>query len=289
LLIVRINRLNQLIENGTAVKGRWEFSPQNEVVYRSSEDGTGEVRVKAALVAAEAGTLVLGVTQRKTNRLVETSLLKLSGVWCSDLKNQLTFEVEKEFGRRDILTFRGVWKINETHDIVYTWQRTHLKTKIKEVSELVIKGYWDVTEKNRLTYYVGGDSAQAFKFRGSFQSHSLLAKSGEIRYQLGMEVRGRTRLQTLVFFGVWKFSRKLELFFEMEYAGGVRRKIVFGGAVLLRPDSKIEILLTAINGEPLGVELILNKDFFSGNAQLFVRLEKTAQESAAEAGLTLKW
>lgn len=286
---MRINRLNQLIENGRIVKGTWGFNPQNEIVYRSSENGVEEIRVKAALIAAEPGVLLLGVTQKKTSRLVETSLLKLSGVWRADPKNQLTFEVEKEFGRRDILTLRGAWEINETHDIVYTWERTRLKTKTKSVSGLVIKGRWDITEKNRLTYYVGGDSTQVLKFRGTFQSHSLLAKTGEMRYQLGMEARGRTRLQTIVFFGAWKFSRKLELFFEMEYAFGVRAKIFFGGAVLLRPDSKIEVRLTAQNGEPLGVELIFTKDLFAGNAQLFIRLKRRAQESAAEAGMTLRW
>jgi len=286
---MRINRLNQLIENGTTVKGRWEFSPQNEVVYRSSEKGAEEIRVKAALIAAEAGALVLGVTQQKTLRRVVTSLFKLSGVWRADAQNQLTFEVERESGRRDVLTLKGAWKINQTHDIIYTWERTRLKTKTKTSSELVIRGHWDITEKDRLTYYVGGDTAQALRFRGTFQSQSLLAKTGAIRYQLGMEVRGRTWPQTLVLFGVWKFSRALELFFEMEYARGVRKKIVFGGAVLLRPDAKIEILLTAQSGEPLGVELVFTKDLFHGNAQLFVRLEKKAEESAAEAGMTLKW
>lgn len=286
---MRINRLNQLIENGTAVQGRWEWSPQNEVVYRSFEGGVEEVRIKAELIAAEAGMLVLAVSQSKTRRRIETSLLKLSGVWRANLKNQLTFEIERGFGSRDVLILRGAWKINETHDLVYAWEQTRLKTKTKNVREIVIRGHWDIAEKDRLTYYVGGDMSQALRFRGAFQSRSLLAKTGEIRYQLGMEARGRTRIQTLVFFGAWKFSRALELFFEMEYARGVRRKIFFGGAVLLRPDSKIEILLTAQSGEPLGIELVFTRDFFKGSAQLFVRLEKKAEESAAEAGMTLKW
>jgi hypothetical protein len=286
---MRVNRLNQLIENGAVVKGRWEFSPQNEVIYRASDHDNEEVRLKAVLIAAEPGLLVLGVTQKKKSLRVETSLFKLSGVWRADLKNQLTFEVEREAGRRDVLTLKGEWKVNEAQAIVYTWEQTRLRTKIKSVSTLVFKGYWDITEKNRLTYYVGGDSAQAFKFRGAFQSRSLLAKAGELRYQLGMEVRGRTRLQTLILFGVWKFSNRLEISFEMESSLGDRKKIVFGGAVLLRPDSKIEVLLTARNQEPLGVELIFTKEFFSGNAQLFIRLKKKAEESAAEAGLTLKW
>jgi len=286
---VRISRLNQLIENGMAVKGRWEFGPRNEIVYRSSEKDGEEIRLKAALVAAEPGLLVLGVTQKKTRSLATTTLLKLSGVWRADLKNQLAFEIERAAGRRDTLTFKGMWKINETHDIIYSWEKVSLKTKTKTVNELVIRGTWDITEKNRLTYYVGGDTAQAMRFRGTFQSPSLLAKAGEIRYQVGMEVRGRVRPQNPSLFGVWKFSRRLELSFEMEYALGVRRKIIFGGAVLPRPDSKLEILLTAQNGEPLGAELIISKEFFSGNAQLFLRLEKKAEESAAEAGISLKW
>lgn len=286
---MRVNRLNQLIENSEVIEGRWDLSSENEIVYRASKKGDGQARLKAALIAAEPGFLVLGVTQKKRKGRVETSLVKLSGVWRANEKNQLTFEVEKAFGLRDILTFKGAWKINKTHTIAYTWKRTELKTKIKSVSELVLTGHWDVTEKNRLTYYVGGDSSQALRFRGTFQSPSLLAKTGEMRYQLGVEARGRTRFQTLVLSGVWKFSRKLELFFEIDYGRGLRRKINFGGMVLMRPDAKIEVLLTAQNEEPLGVELVFTKDFFSGNTQLFLRLQKKARESAAEAGLTLKW
>ncbi len=286
---MRINRLNQLIENGKTLKGRWTLGKNHEVLYRGEDETEEEVRLKATLIAAEAGLLVLGLTQKKTDRRIETHLLKLSGIWQADSKNRLTFEIEKESGRRDILTFTGSWEVSKTHEIIYTWETTRLKTKTKILRELAIKGHWDLAEKNRLTYYVGGDSQNALHFRGTFQSRSLLAKDGEIRYQVGVEIRGKRKLQTVVLSGVWKFSHRLSLFFEIEYSDASRRKINFGGTVLLTRNSEIEILLMSKDGEPLGAEVIFTRDFFGKDGRFFVRLKKTLEESAAEAGVALTW
>ena len=41
-------------------------------------------------------------------------------------------------------------------------------------------------------------------------------------------------------------------------------------------------------GDPLGVEVVLEKSFFQ-DAKAFVRLRKTLEESAVEAGVTIPW
>ena len=48
-------------------------------------------------------------------------------------------------------------------------------------------------------------------------------------------------------------------------------------------------LLISASADPLGVEVVLTKDFLEGNAQAFVRLKKTLQENAVEAGITIPW
>ena len=286
---MRINRLNELIHRGNVIKGRWKLGPHDTIAYQAARDGDERVNFETELIAFEPGLLVLGVTQKKNRTDFETTLVKLRGHWKSNDKNQLTFEAQRESGKRDILTFQGAWKLNRSHEIVYKLRKTRLKTKTRQTQVLTLKGHWDLTGKNRLVYYVGGESAEALRFRGAFQTQSVLAKKGEIRYQLGAEFRGRKRFKTVVLFGTWKFSRTRELFFEVEYGAGVRKKIHFGGAVLMRPDAKFEVLLTLRGGEPLGVELIFTRNLPKENKQLFVRLKKTAEESALEAGVVLKW
>ena len=47
--------------------------------------------------------------------------------------------------------------------------------------------------------------------------------------------------------------------------------------------------LTSTEGDPLGVELVLTKDLFDGNAQTFVRFRESLKETAVEAGVKIPW
>ncbi len=267
--------------------GRWTLGPHHELRYQS-EDLNEEFNIKGSLIAAEPEALVFAVTERQEDQNIVTSIHKLAGTWRANAKNQLVFEVEKESGRNDVLTFKGEWEIGKRNQIVYTYEQTDLKTKKKINRELVFQGYWELSEKNRLTYLFAGDSSSAFRFRGAFQTASILAKKGEIRYQIGAEVRGRHKLKTLALFGKWKFSRSLGLLFEIE---GSERKntLIFGGEFRLREDETITVNLKSQTGKPLGVELVFTKDFFGGDGQAFIRLAKSVDESRIEAGVNIKW
>ena len=129
---MKLTKLNQLLEDGQVIKGRWIITPNHEVQYRF-EGKDEEIKVTGSLIAAEPDALVISVTEKQKDQKIVTSIVKLS----------------------------GVWKLN--------------------------------TEKNRLTYSIGGDSNNAFKFRGAFQTTSIYAKKGEIRYQIGVEVAGKRK------------------------------------------------------------------------------------------------
>ena len=47
--------------------------------------------------------------------------------------------------------------------------------------------------------------------------------------------------------------------------------------------------LTSREKDPLGVEVVLTKDLFEGNAQTFVRLRESMKETAIEAGIKIPW
>lgn len=195
-------------------------------------------------------------------------------------------------------------------------------TKVSQ--ELLFEGRWDISEKNRLTYLIGIDSESAFRFRGAFEGsaqpqwlgtasaktrrsrpiRSILAKKGEIRYQAGIEYktsRGtRKRMkQAIILFGKWKFSDDMALSFEIEYADGRRSEIRLGAELSLSKiqgsglrrllPGEVSVGLVSSEGKPLGVELVLTKDLFDGNAKSFVRFQRSLRETAVEAGITIPW
>lgn len=283
----KITRLNQLIEDGEIIDGRWEIGKNHEIQYREKY-GNKEIKLKGTILAVEPGTLVFAYTEKQTPRKVSTRIFKLTGQWQADSKNRLTFAIEKKQGKNDTLTFTGVWEVNESNEIIYTYERRELKTKTREIQSLVFKGYWDISERNRLAYYLGGDTDQALIFRGAFQTKSLLAKEGEIRYQIGFELRGKKQFQTIVLFGKWKVSKKLGLLFEMEYADGKKHAILFGAEYHVTDDTAIEVKLKSRDDKPLGVEVLLTKDIFN-DGQAFLRFQKSLPETALEAGLRFTW
>ena len=250
---MKLTRLNELIEDGKVVKGRWEITPDHEIQYRS-EGKDEEIKLKGTVVAAEPGKLVLSVTEKQSDQKKITSLAALSGRWSADEKNRLVFEAERKLDRSDRLVFEGAWKLDEGQQIVYGFTQENLKTKKKKKQELVLKGRWEISSKNAVAYSLGGDSDSQIRFRGAFQTKSIFAKKNEIRYQIGVEVQGKQSLQTIIFFGQWKFSRDWGVSFEIESKGSRKKTVEF------------------------------TRDLFKGDGEGFVRFQKSAEEFRLETG-----
>ena len=285
---MKLTKLNDLIEGGRGKKGRWELTSNHEVVYKS-EGLDEEIRFMGSLIAAEPDALVLAVTERQSDQKVVTGLTKLSGAWKANARNQLLFEVEKEGGKKDVLTFRSGWKLDDRNRIVYSYEQTSLKKKQGLLREILFDGHWDLSEKNRLVYLVGGNSDSAFRFRGAFQTRSVFAKKGEIRYQLGAEINGRYKPREIILFGKWKVSRDLGLSFEIDEGRDKKRSLSFGGEVNLNGGKQISVELKSRKGEPLGFEVIFTKDFAGRDGQAFLRLRKSLEESSVEGGVKIRF
>ena len=285
---MKLTSLNQIEEEGETFEGAWELDENHELVYRERK-GKKEARLKGTLVAVEAGSLVFSATIKEDEKRTTTGLFKLTGAWQVDTKNRMVFEVERGAGKIDRLTLKGKWELGPNYEILYTYKQTRLKTRTKVTQTLVFKGTWDLTERNRLAFQIEGDSDSTLRFKGAFESPSLLAKEGEIRYQIGVEIEGRKRLQTLAFFGKWKISKDLELSFEIELESGEKHAFTFGGTYHLNEDTSVSIELKAPNGKPLDLEVVFTRDFFGKDGQFFARLRKSAEESAAEAGVRVRF
>ena len=268
--------------------GKWTINDRHEIQYWAEDDkSTG--KIKATVLDVKPAALVLEYTQREDEQRTVTRIYELAGTWRVDPKNRITFIVEKETGKSDVLTFRNIWTVNENHEIEYTFEETALKKREKTLRKLVFRGFWDIGERSRITYWLGKDSNSYFRFRGAFQTASILAKKEQIRYQVGVEVEKRIKTQIITLFGKWKYSHKYGLSFEIEYKDGRKRAIRFGVEYSPTSRDSIELNLANIEGKPLGAELILTRDFLKRDGQAFVKLLKNAEESRVEAGATWRW
>lgn len=285
---MKLTNLNQLIEENQRLKGRWELSPNHELRYKS-RDLDEEIAFRGSLLAAEPDALVVSYAQSQSDQKVVRRLAGLAGAWRLDPKNRIVFEVEKEDGKKDTLTFQGTWQVGKSNELIYRYIQQDLKTRRKLTRELTFKGFWDISDKNRLAYWLGAGSNGVFRFRGAFQTGSILAKKGEIRYQAGVEVNGRHKIQDIILFGKWKLSRNLDLSFEIEYEDGKKKVITFGGEYALDGNHRVMVNLKNQDRRPLGLELILTKDFFNKDGEAFLRLLKSLKESRIEAGLKFQW
>ena len=285
---VRLTELNQLIRGREIVDGVWTLTGGHEIEYRR-QNGEQEVLLSGNLVAAEETGLVIQVRERSTEQEVISRTLTLRGRWEADSQNRLTFLVERQSDRNDRLTLAGGWEVGGSNEILYRFSRINLETKQQETHTLTFRGHWDLDGSRRLTYLLDEASDSSFRFRGTFQSPSILAKEGAIRYQIGVELAGRRRLQTVTLFGKWKLSRDLSVEFEIPYGDRSTRALTFGAAYAFDSQSTIAAQLTTRRGEPLGVEVVFTREFLKGQGEAFVRLRKSLEESAVEGGFRFRW
>lgn len=268
-------------------QGRWKISPNGELQYGASGKNE-EANLKAPIIAVEPGAIVASLTSRQLDQNIVTTLVRLNGSWKADSRNRLVFEAERESGKNDVLTLEGAWEIDSNQQIVYRFRRTALKTKKRQEREIIFRGHWDLSSKNRLIYSLSAGNS-AFRFRGAFQTKSVIAKKGELRYQIGVEAQGRRRVRTVVLFGRWIVSNDMSLLFETEFEDGRRRAFVFGGEFRLSGKDRIAVTLKHRDGAKLGMELILTRDLFGRDGNAFVRLQKNLSETRIEAGTRLVW
>lgn len=286
-----VRTLNELRKRGRVIKGRWELGPGRALRYRRDEDSRLEdLEFETALIAADPEALVLAVSEKRKHGKTATRTARLSGKWKANKRNEIEFEVERESGKKNVLTFTGSWKVGPSNEIIYTWRRTSGKRKTAVLNTLTFKGAWALSDDLQLTYTLQGADDETFRFTGAFQTKSIFAKKGEIRYQLGAVAAGRRgRARTLTLFGKWKLSNKLALVFELEGEARKKSELRFGADYAMTEDTQISARLTGKQGEPLGVEVVFTREFWKGDAQAFVRLKKSLSESAVEAGVTLNW
>ena len=275
--------------------GTWEIDRNHDLVFRVDESFSPQlgrqITFKGEFLKAEAGELDFTYAVRTRNGKISLRTLRFFGKWEADSKNRLTFTLTQSQGTTNALTFNGAWKINKRHEIVYSYRKQQLKTKTKITQQLTFRGQWDFASNRSVSYVLEGDSHQAFRFRLTFATPIILAKQNEIRFQIGIEVRGESAptVRNIILFGKWKLKHDLSLAFEVEYQGGVWHEIGFQAQYRLTPRTEIEAELFAKNQDDMGVSLTLSRSFLKEEGEAFLTLEKSLQETRLEAGASLRF
>lgn len=285
---MRLTTLNDLVHAGERVDGTWTLTSRHVLEYRRrGSDGT--VALTGDLVGTEAAGLTVRVTGQSAGDELVGRQLTLRGRWQADVRNRLTFLVEREGGRSDRLTLGGGWDLGPHHELRYQYRREDPDGRRRGTQTLTFAGTWGLAAHHQLTYTLDAASDSTFRFRGTVQTPSILAKTGELRYQLGVEVAGRRRGQTLTFFGVWRLSRTLGVTFEIPCADGRVGTLTFGASYRAGDGGTVTAALTAHDGQPLGLEVVFSREILRGQGEAFVRLRRALDETAVEGGVRVRW
>ncbi|OGW85358.1 MAG: hypothetical protein A2987_04480 [Omnitrophica bacterium RIFCSPLOWO2_01_FULL_45_10] len=101
------------------IKGRWSLTDDHDLrltIEKSGRETFGdEITLKGQILDVNENSLLFAVTTRQDKNKYSTYLLRLGGSWKADKFNRLSFYIEKEKGKYDILTFNGVWEIDKNH------------------------------------------------------------------------------------------------------------------------------------------------------------------------------
>ncbi|MBM3253986.1 MAG: hypothetical protein FJZ16_07030 [Candidatus Omnitrophica bacterium] len=275
--------------------GNWRLNKNHDLEFvlrkiKPNAEG-GILRFKGEIVAVESDRLVFMITAKERNNIYRTQLFRLSGSWASDENNRLTFIVKKETEEEDILTLGGGWEVNDKQRIIYRYEKTDLKRRTKIEKTLVFMGFWDITDKSRLCFILEETRDSAFSFKAHLESPSLIGKEGVIKYRLGIGLSGKKLplTRTIILFGAWKFGKKSELYFEMEYERGIFKSIAFIGSLQIAKRDVLILELKDRFGKDLDMKLLLEHKILKDEKAISLEFEKTKEEKKIEVGIKIPW
>ncbi len=276
--------------------GTWDLTAGHELgltLDASAGPDRQTLWLRGAFVAAGARELAFALRRSaavdgaKAGRRAETEQrLILRGRWEADAQNRLTFLIEKADGSQDRLIFQSGWTVDRRHQLVYEYRASERARAALHTFRL--SGVWDIPGADRLVLRVQASSDSILAFRASLQTPSLSAREGRIIYQVGIGLSTGTTRRQIVLFGTWKLRRDLAVAFELESEGSRRQALIFRATFAADARHRVTAQLVDRRGEPLGLSVTFTKQLL-GDAELFVRLQKTGRDAEALAGVRVQF
>ncbi len=274
-------------------EGNWKLNDNYDLELDLSQNNRksfGEkIVLKGEIFSTDRDTLVFELrSQDKTGRS-EFQILKLSGSWQSDRENSIIFLANKK-ENSDTLKLGVGWKLNKGQQIVYTYEKTNLKTKVKDTRILTFSGSWEISRNNVLTYLFSAGSRSRFDFRAQIETPTIYPQAGKIKYRLGAGIKNDNfepgKIITL--YGAWKFKRALGLVFEMDYGKNDVRSLEFGADINLTRKDKVILSLVSRQRQPLGINVTFSHRFLKKlDGEAFLKFKSLREESGIEAGFRI--
>ncbi|MFA6217338.1 MAG: hypothetical protein WDL87_06780 [Candidatus Omnitrophota bacterium] len=286
-------RKNGGIPSKFVFDGAWRLTPEYnlELIRHSSARDPRKERLvlKCVSLINKFDALIFELTGSHGEDRDSLTRIELTGKWQADELNRIVFCVTSKV-IPSTLVFAGAWELNRNQQLVYTFEKTDLKTKTKKIHELLFVGYWQFDSRNRLAYNLQASSLSSFSFRAQLESPNLYPADNMIKYRIGIGLARPVSVKQKIIslYGVWKLSRRYAASFEMQYANGCFHRMEFGAAVAFNKKNEITVALTNKQNEPLGITLTYTHKFFKSlDAQTFVRLRKSAYDQRVEAGISI--
>jgi len=237
--------------------------------------------IRQRFIAADSESLTIQIIkiENKTKRQ-HLRIINLKGIWRANQYNELVFSASLRNGRSKTYIFRGSWKINDNQYIEYSSEGKKEK--------LIFKGYWSVLSANRIVYQLEGDSRSRFEFKAQFESANLYPKKGQIRYRIGIGLRGNRLIaneKTIILYGEWKLGRKLGLIFRIDHGKNRINELNFGANVTFEKN-KLVLGLKSQTGKPLDITLTLTHKFLK-SSQVFIKLMTFKKEYEVAGGVSI--
>ncbi|MFH0763604.1 MAG: hypothetical protein V1927_01200 [Candidatus Omnitrophota bacterium] len=280
------------IPNQVRLKGDWSLTDDHclRLTLDKSERLTfgGRITLEGEILEVDHSSLLFAVTTISKENTRSAYILNLAGSWKADKFNRLSFHARREKGGCDILTLNGAWEVNKNHEIIYQYEKADLITKKKRTHTLTFKGHWDISEKGRVSYLLGGGTGSLFDFKAS----AGVFKEDYIKYEVGIGLTNRVRplTKTVILYGKWSLTKDACLVFEIQYDDRRAGKIVFGADAKLTDRGTVSFRLkSGMTNDDMGVELKLGRDIPQLGGEAFLRALRSRRESAVYAGAAWRW
>lgn len=280
------------IPHQVKLKGSWSLTSNYDLKFsidKSAGGASGDAfTIAGDIIDVKGDALLFSVTTKRGEGIRTTYVLEMAGTWRSDENNRLSFRVKRENGRYDTLLFEAGWEVNKNNEIIYRYEKSQLKRRLKTSHSLILKGRWKASEKGVLAYEMDANADSTLKFKTSLG----ICRDDYIKYEVGIMLSRRVRpvMRTVTLFGVWRLKRGSALFFDVECADGSIYSISFAAEARLTSLDTISFKLRdEIGARDLDLRFELNHALLEGDGSAFLRVLRSRGESAILVGAGFNW
>lgn len=166
------------------LSGKYSLDKQHNLVFSinkwNNKYAKRGSRLRAKLIGATGSELLFTVGTKTDKNKRSFYVMTLNGAWQIDKRNRLTFGVKKEDDSIDSLTFFNAWSINKNNEIEYSYG--------KGQDAIVLKGKWDIKDKNELKYTIAGTKNSALKIASSLARLIPVSKNAYVKFEVTIDI-----------------------------------------------------------------------------------------------------